>query len=98
MNAALLLEHFGRISEAPGAIPRLRRFILDLAVRGKLVEQDPRDEPATELVMRLRSEKATHIKRGKQPVPAPVRDDEVPFCLPRTWCWIRLNDITSYIQ
>ncbi len=41
MNPELLLAHFDRISDAPDAIPRLRRFILDLAVRGKLVEQDP---------------------------------------------------------
>jgi type I restriction enzyme S subunit len=46
MNAERLLEHFERVSEAPDAIPRLRRFILELAVRGKLVEQDPSDEPA----------------------------------------------------
>lgn len=53
MNAARLLEHFERISEAPDAVPRLRRFILDLAVRGNLVEQNPRDEPALELLKRI---------------------------------------------
>ena len=46
MNADRLLAHYERIADAPDAIPRLRRFILDLAVRGKLVEQDPNDEPA----------------------------------------------------
>ena len=46
MNADRLLAHFDRIADAPDAVPRLRRFILDLAVRGKLVEQDPNDEPA----------------------------------------------------
>jgi SelR domain len=49
MNVAQLIAHFDRISEAPDAIARLRRFILDLAVRGKLVEQDPNDEPASSL-------------------------------------------------
>jgi type I restriction enzyme S subunit len=44
MNAEQLLQHFERISEAPDAIKRLRGFILDLAVRGKLVEQEPADE------------------------------------------------------
>ena len=44
MNAKQLLQHFERISEAPDALPRIRRFILDLAVRGKLVEQAPSDE------------------------------------------------------
>lgn len=47
MNAALLLEQYARIADAPDAIARLRRFVLDLAVRGKLVEQDPGDEAAT---------------------------------------------------
>ena len=49
MNADWLLAHYERIADAPEAVPRLRRFILDLAVRGKLVEQDPNDEPASEL-------------------------------------------------
>ena len=46
MNAGELLRHYGRVADAPDAVVRLRRFILDLAVRGKLVPQDPRDEPA----------------------------------------------------
>ena len=58
MNPKQLLQHFDRVSEAPDAIPRLRRFILDLAVRGKLVEQDPNDEPAAELLKRIQAEKA----------------------------------------
>ena len=58
MNAAQVLDHFDRISDAPDAIPRLRRFILDLAVRGKLVEQDPNDEPASALLKRIQTEKA----------------------------------------
>ena len=53
MNAEHLLSHFDRIADAPDAVPRLRRFILDLAVRSKLVEQDPEDEPARELVKRI---------------------------------------------
>ena len=53
MKPAQLLEHFDRLSEAPGAVPRLRRFILDLAVRGKLVAQDANDESATELLERI---------------------------------------------
>jgi type I restriction enzyme S subunit len=53
MNRELLLKHFDRISDAPDAIPRLRQFILDLAVRGKLVEQDPSDEVPSQLLERL---------------------------------------------
>jgi type I restriction enzyme S subunit len=50
MNAEWLLQHFDRLSESPDAIPRLRRFIQDLAIRGKLVDQDPKEEPEAELL------------------------------------------------
>lgn len=50
MNPTLLVAHFNRLSDTPDAIPRLRRFILDLAVRGKLVDQNPDDESASSLV------------------------------------------------
>jgi type I restriction enzyme, S subunit len=60
MNPARLLQHFDRISEAPDAIPRLRRFLLDLAVRGKLVEQDHKDEPVAELLQLVQEGAATH--------------------------------------
>lgn len=53
MNAERLLAHYEKIADAPDAIARLRRFILDLAVRGKLVPQDPNDEPASELLKRI---------------------------------------------
>ena len=65
MTPDRLLDHFDRISDAPDAIPRLRRFILDLAVRGKLVDQDPNDEPASELLKRIQAEKARLVKEGR---------------------------------
>jgi type I restriction enzyme S subunit len=57
MNPDRLLRYFERISDANDAVPRLRCFILDLAVRGKLVEQDPSDEPGAELLKRIQAEK-----------------------------------------
>ena len=101
MNADRLLGHYKRIADAPAADPRLRRFILDLAVRGKLVEQDSNDEPASELVKRIGMEKARLvnaelIKRPKQ-LEAVERED-TEFCIPSSWCWTRLGKITSYIQ
>jgi type I restriction enzyme S subunit len=72
MNAAQVLDHFDRLCDAPDAIPRLRRFILDLAVRGKLVEQDLNDEPALELLKRIHSARAHVVKEGgkkKEKVP-----------------------------
>ena len=78
MSPAQLLSHFDRISEAPDASPRLRRFILDLAVRGKLVEQDPRDEPAPELLKRIQEEKEQLILKGeyRRQKPLPDAHDE----------------------
>ena len=96
MNAAGLIENFERISEAPDAVPRLRRFILDLAVRGKLVEQDPKDEPAAELLGRIRAEKVRLVKdgKGRKDKPSvPLLDDDLPFSIPAGWQWSQLATI-----
>lgn len=96
MNPAQLLANFHRLAEAPDAIPRLRRFILDLAVRGKLVPQDPKDEPASELLKRIQEKKAQMVKEGRirkqQPLPS-LGPDEIPFELPERWQWLRLGEI-----
>ena len=101
MNADRLLAHYEKVADAPDAIPRLRHFILDLAVRGKLVEQDPNDESASELLKRIGVEKAKLvksrlIKRPKQLESVERNDTE--FCIPSSWCWTRLGKVTSYIQ
>ena len=99
MNADQLLAHYEQIADAPDAILRLRRFILDLAVRGKLVEQDPMDEPASELLKRIAAEKARLVKAGEIKKPKPLPSvDEPPFGLPLTWTWARLGNIAAYIQ
>jgi type I restriction enzyme S subunit len=97
VNPNKLLTHFNRISEAPDAIPRLRHFILDLAVRGKLVEQDPREEPASELLKRIQEEKIRLVKaeKNRKIGVEPLRPDEIPFKLPDNWTWTRLGEICS---
>ncbi len=65
MNAERLLGNFDRLADAPDSIAHLRRFILDLAVRGKLAEQDPNDEPASELLKRIQVEKERLVNEGK---------------------------------
>ncbi|MEY9441690.1 hypothetical protein [Bradyrhizobium elkanii] len=75
MNAESLLAHYGHIADAPDAIARLRRFILDLSVRGKLVPQDPNDEPASELLKRIATEKARLVKAGENWEAALARTD-----------------------
>jgi len=79
----------------------LRKSILQAAVQGKLVPQNLHDEPASELLKRIRKEKARLVKEGKirkeKPLP-PISEDEVPFDLPEGWVWCRLGDLCSYIQ
>lgn len=98
MNAERLLAHYERIADAPDAIGRLRRFILDLAVRGKLVPQDPRDEPAAELLKRIAAEKARLVKAGeikKEKSLPEIEPDEAPFAVSRGWEWVRVRKVTS---
>ena len=96
MNFDRLLALYDCVSEADDAVPRLRHFVLDLAVRGKLVGQDPADEPAAELVRRISAEKARLVKAGKtrrQSSFSPVK--QPPFTVPTKWCWARIREITS---
>ena len=88
MNAEQLLQHFERISEAPDAIPRLRRFILDLAVRGKLVEQDPEDEPAELLLQCLQQ----HSRKSGG---SAFKGESFPFDLPVGWAPATLGNLVQ---
>ncbi len=100
MNAERLLKHYERIAEAPDAITRLRRFVLDLAVRGKLVPQDPKDEPASELLKLIASEKARLIRAGEikvRSVSSRDRDEPVQFDCPKGWVLTDLGDVSLKI-
>ncbi|MBX3497677.1 MAG: restriction endonuclease subunit S [Parvibaculum sp.] len=98
MNAERLLQHYERIADAPEAIARLRRFILDLAVRGKLVPQDANDEPASELLKQIAKEKARLVKAGeaRKLEVDPVALGDHPFALPSAWAWTRLGAIGDW--
>ncbi len=74
----------------------LRQTILQEAVQGKLTKQDPTDEPATELLKRIKAEKEKLIKAGKlnkEKELRPILEDEIPFGLPDGWLWCRLEEI-----
>ncbi|ECZ7895908.1 restriction endonuclease subunit S [Salmonella enterica subsp. enterica serovar Derby] len=81
-------------------IKKLRELILELAVRGKLVPQDPNDEPASELLKRIAAEKAELVKQGKikkqKPLPE-ISEEEKPYELPMGWEWVRLEKISTRI-
>ena len=74
----------------------LKKSILQEAVQGKLVPQDPNDEPASVLLERIRAEKQALVKAGKlkkdKPL-SPITEDEIPFEIPESWIWVRLSDV-----
>jgi type I restriction enzyme S subunit len=89
----------GRASGNAGSvygIKKLRELILELAVRGKLVPQDPNDEPASELLKHIQAEKTKLVTEGKikkdKPLVA-IADEDKPFELPNGWEWIRNNQL-----
>ena len=82
----------------------LRQKILDLAIHGKLVPQDPNDEPASVLLERIRAEKERLIKEGKikRPKKSKTTSDKphyenVPFEVPSSWVWTTLGEIAEII-
>ena len=96
VHAAFALENLAPLTTRLDQIKVLRQTILNLAVRGKLVEQNPADEPASELLKRIGVEKARLVKageiRGRKALPAV---DEPPFDLPQNWRWTRTREVAS---
>lgn len=100
-NWARISQHFDTLFTTEASIDALKQTILQLAVMGKLVPQDPNDEPASELLKRIEQEKAQLVKEGKikkqKPLP-PVSDEEKPFELPQGWEWIRFSEILAELK
>lgn len=74
----------------------LKKSILQQAIQGKLIPQDPNDEPASVLFEKITKEKEKLVKEGKikkqKPLPE-ITEDEIPFEIPESWKWVRLNDV-----
>ncbi|HGZ6777514.1 TPA: restriction endonuclease subunit S [Vibrio parahaemolyticus] len=97
-NWARISEHFDTLFTTEESIDQLKQTILQLAVMGKLVPQDPSDEPATELLKRIAEEKAQLVKEKrikKQKALPPISEDEKPFELPSGWEWCRLGELVN---
>ncbi len=96
----MLLSNMELIATAPGGVAKLRELILTLAVQGKLVPQDPADEPAGVLLQKIRAEKDRLVAEGKikrdKPL-AEIAEEEKPFELPVGWEWVRALDICALI-
>ena len=120
-----LIELYGKSQDKLNALnksifPLLRKSVLQEAIQGKLVPQDPNDEPASVLLERIKAEKAKLFKEGKlkkkdlvdsvifkgednkyyEKVGPEVTciDDEIPFEIPTSWAWVRLEQLCTYIQ
>lgn len=81
-------------------ISSLRKSILDKALKGKLVPQDPNDEPVSELLKRIKEEKERLIEEGKikkQTELPPISEIEIPYELPTGWIWIRVGELVDLI-
>lgn len=83
-----LTAAFEALAEAPDGVSRLRELVLQLAVRGKLVPQDPNDEPASELLRRIADARASRPELALLP---PVNPETYPYDLPSGWEWCRLG-------
>jgi type I restriction enzyme, S subunit len=95
-----ITQHFGELYSVKENVAELRKAILQLAVMGKLVPQDPNDEPASELLKAIKTEKHRLVKEKKIKQPKlsqEIKPEEVPYALPKGWEWVRLGGITSKI-
>jgi type I restriction enzyme S subunit len=93
-----ICENFDLLYDNPENVEKLRQAILQLAVQGKLVSQNPGDEPASVLIENIKAEKRRLIKERKiksSKVSAQIDSEEIPYELPDKWEWIRIEDITD---
>jgi type I restriction enzyme S subunit len=94
-------KNFSVLYSVTENVEDLKKAILQLAVMGKLVPQDPNDQPASELLKEIEAEKKKLMKEGKikkqEPLP-PIKTEEIPYQLPKGWVWVKLDTVAEYIQ
>ena len=101
------VEEYGKAQEALDKLnaelpEKIKKSILQEAIEGRLVPQDPNDEPASVLLDKIRKEKAQLVKEGKLKkkdlVETPISEDEIPFEIPESWEWCRMQDVIQFIN
>lgn len=100
-NWQRLADHFHTLFTTEPSIDALKQTLLQLAVMGKLVQQDPNDEPATELLKRIAVEKARLVaenKLKKQKALTQIGEDEIAFKLPQGWQWVRKAEVFNFLN
>jgi len=96
MNPETFFDKFGLLADTPNGVQKLRKLILQLAVQGKLVPQDPNDEPAAVLLGKIKAENARLVKEKKIRKPKhlpPVEVDEYIFEIPKGWEWVHIGSL-----
>jgi type I restriction enzyme, S subunit len=97
---SFITQHFGELYSVKENVVELRKTILQLAVMGKLVRQDPNDEPASELLRSIELEKQRLVKEKKircqKPLPD-IKPEEIPYVIPNSWEWCYLDDLCTLI-
>jgi type I restriction enzyme S subunit len=97
---SFITQHFSELYSVKENVTELRKVILQLAVMGKLVPQDPNDEPASELLKAIELEKQRLVKEkkiSKSDLSSDLNLGEVPYELPKTWEWITLEHLATKI-
>ena len=101
------VEEYGKAQEKLNKLneelpERLKKSILQEAIEGRLVPQDPNDEPASVLLAKIREEKKQLVKEGKLKKKdleeKPISEDEIPFEIPESWEWVRLGSVISLLS
>ena len=101
------VEKYGKAQDALNKLneelpERLKKSILQEAIEGRLVPQDPNDEPASVLLAKIRNEKEQLVKAGKLKkkdlIETPIAEDEIPFEIPESWEWVRLGSVCDYVH
>ena len=101
------VEEYGQAQDALNKLneelpERLKKSILQEAIEGRLVPQDPTDEPASVLLLKIREEKQQLVKAGKLKkkdlIETPISEDEIPFEIPDTWEWVRMQSVMEFIN
>ncbi len=101
MTNEQFLQQFGHFIDAPNGIQKLRELILQLAVQGKLVTQDPNDEPASEFLKKVRDRKTANMAEKRYAKLKKLPSSEIldpAFDLPESWNWSILDEITYTVH
>jgi type I restriction enzyme S subunit len=98
MTAETFFEKFDQFADAPNAVAGVRELVLGLAIQGKLVQQDPEDEPAQELLKRIEAEtdRRVQAREIRKPEVDPIAPNDAIYAIPANWVWTRLGSVGDW--